>query len=155
MTATGRNQHGDTEPRSRTTGRAGRVRGRQAVGLLSLTAVTFSLCLSVSPCLRVDSSPLGAPAAVVRVNQVGYLPHEPKIAIAETRAEMQGRPFAVVAAADPDQVYFTGALDRDRGAFGAYAHHYPLDFSSLTRPGVYRLIVDDPTPSPPPPNRCR
>ncbi|HZW30542.1 MAG TPA: glycoside hydrolase family 9 protein [Isosphaeraceae bacterium] len=66
----------------------------------------------------------------IRVNQVGYLPGDPKIALLSSDRPVQGK-FAV-----GDQ---TAPIGPDQGAWGPFAHNYRLDFSTLRRPGRYRV----------------
>jgi hypothetical protein len=91
----------------------------------------------------------GAPLAAIRVNQVGYLPREPKIGIVQSRVDLRGNRFAVISVQSPGRTVAAGMLGEDRGAFGAFAHHYPIDFSGLSRPGVYRLRLAGGLLSPP------
>ncbi|MEP7356916.1 MAG: glycoside hydrolase family 9 protein [Anaerolineales bacterium] len=82
------------------------------------------------------------PAAEIylRVNQAGYLPNDSKLALALTNQALDGQPFQVRAEAD-DQAVFNGTLGGDRGAYGAFAHLYELDFSGLAQAGAYWLSV--------------
>jgi hypothetical protein len=91
----------------------------------------------------------GAPAApvYVRLNQVGYLPAEPKLALAMTDETLNGQTFNVIAAQGGSPV-FTGSVGIDRGAYGDFAHLYELDFVGLTASGRYRLQVgSEPSPA--------
>jgi hypothetical protein len=90
---------------------------------------------------------LSAPSVHLRLNQVGYRPHDPKVAIAATDGGLSGS-FTVERVSD-GAVVFTGTVGADQGAWGAFAHHYPLDFTALSTPGIYRLRLADGTHSPP------
>ena len=68
--------------------------------------------------------------AWIRVNRVGYLPDDPKIAILSSDGPRQGK-FKV----GP----FSGPIGPDQGAWGPFAHNYRLDFSALHEPGEYRV----------------
>jgi len=70
------------------------------------------------------------PNAWIRVNLVGYLPADPKIAILSSDEPLAGA-FTVGE--------FTDSIGRDRGAWGPFTHNYRLDFSALRRPGHYRV----------------
>lgn len=70
------------------------------------------------------------PQAWIRVNLVGYLPDDPKIAILSSQEPLEGA-FTV---GD-----FTDSVGRDCGAWGPFAHNYRLDFSALRRPGRYSV----------------
>jgi len=66
----------------------------------------------------------------IRVNNVGYLPEDSKIAVLSSDQPLQGQ-------------FTVGAVSRsigpDQGAWGPFAHNYRLDFSSLKAAGRYRV----------------
>ena len=66
----------------------------------------------------------------IRVNQVGYLPDDPKVAVLSSARPLSGT-FSV------GEV--TAAIGDDAGAWGPFAHNYRLDFSAVREPGRYRL----------------
>jgi hypothetical protein len=70
----------------------------------------------------------------LRVNQVGYLPDDPKVALLSSDRPLQGD-FAVGE--------FQAPIGLDQGAWGPFAHNYRLDFSALRRPGRYRARFGD------------
>ncbi|MGE0480780.1 MAG: glycoside hydrolase family 9 protein [Phycisphaerae bacterium] len=66
--------------------------------------------------------------AWLRVNQVGYLPDDSKVAILSSEHPLAG-PFRVGT--------FTADIGSDTGAWGPFRHNYRLDFSRLRTPGRY------------------
>ena len=64
--------------------------------------------------------------AWIRVNQVGYLPDDPKIAVLSSDEPLTGE-FQV---GD-----FTADIGADQGAWGPFAHNYRLDFSDVKSSG--------------------
>jgi endoglucanase len=84
----------------------------------------------------------------VRVNQVGYLPWEPKIAVIQAPEGLPGRRFWVVTL-DGRERRYEGVLGADLGEYGAFRHHYRADFSRLTQPGAYTLQLEGGPSSPP------
>src|SRR5207245_1805882 len=86
-----------------------------------------------------SSSVPSTQTTTIRVNQVGYLPYEGKIAVVQSRIDLRGRRFFLVDAPGDGRALFTGAVGDDHGAYGAFPHDYRLDFSSFSRPGLYRL----------------
>jgi hypothetical protein len=66
----------------------------------------------------------------IRVNLVGYLPDDPKIAVLSSLGPLQGE-FRV---GD-----ISHSIGEDQGAWGPFAHNYRLDFSSLHSPGTFRV----------------
>lgn len=83
---------------------------------------------------------LAAMAAPVylRVNQVGYDPADPKIALALSNAGLSGQTFKVQAASS-GAAAFSAQVGKDRGRYGNFAHLYELDFSALKKQGSYRI----------------
>jgi hypothetical protein len=71
-----------------------------------------------------------ANGAWIRVNQVGYLPDDPKIAVLSSERSLAGS-------------FRVGELEADigvdQGPWGPFAHHYRLDFSALRKPGRYAI----------------
>jgi endoglucanase len=77
----------------------------------------------------------------VRVNQLGYLPHEPKTAIMFSPAPVRGKVFLV--AADQEKVV-TGIRPRRirREGWGRFDYYYEVDFSEVTDTGPYYLETE-------------
>jgi endoglucanase len=80
------------------------------------------------------------PRAVIRVNQLGYLPDAPKVAVFCALEATELRTFVVTDAA--------GKVRLERATtpakpFGPCVTNYRLDFSSLTRTGDYRITAGD------------
>jgi endoglucanase len=76
------------------------------------------------------SSAAHAEEAWIRVNQIGYLPGDPKIAVLSS-AKPQSGEFHVGE--------FTADIGDDQGAWGPFAHNYRLDFSEVKSPDEYRV----------------
>lgn len=97
----------------------GHLRPRGA-GLLLLLAAAAESAGPAGPELR----------SWIRVNQVGYLPDDPKIAVLSSDVPLDGE-------------YTVGdvsaSIGPDAGAWGPFAHNYRLDFSSVRAPGRYRV----------------
>ena len=66
----------------------------------------------------------------IRVNQIGYLPDDPKIAMLSCDQPQTGT-FSV---GD-----FTASIGADQGAWGPFRHNYRLDFTTVTGSGRYRV----------------
>jgi len=75
----------------------------------------------------------------IRVNQVGYLPDDPKIALLSSERPLAGR-FEVGE--------YSAEIGPDAGAWGPFQHNYRLDFSVLRTPGRYVLRYGDATSLP-------
>lgn len=66
----------------------------------------------------------------IRVNQIGYLPNDPKIAVLASDEPRSGAFRVGSLSAD---------IGPDQGAWGPFRHTYRLDFSKLKTPGRYRV----------------
>lgn len=91
--------------------------------------------------------------ARVHINQVGFLPGEPKRAVIPATGAIVGNAFTIVDDDVTPQIRFTGKLQSYAGPNGAkyghYDHHFFADFGSFQRPGRYRLRLSDGHLSPP------
>ena len=111
-----------------------RIMGRGAMYfLLHVLALNFS-CLSVC-----------AADKHLRVNQVGYLPSDTKVAIVSTNDNLSGWMFNVIKVSDGGVVFGPQGVGSDQGIYCAFDHNYRLDFSTLTTPGTYKLLLSDGT----------
>src|SRR6476660_6090651 len=80
-------------------------------------------------------------AAFIRVNQVGYLPDAPKVAVVCALRPVALDRFTVE---DERGAVVLGPLRAKRdGALGACVETWRLDFSALQRPGRYRIRAGD------------
>ncbi|MDQ1487207.1 MAG: endoglucanase, partial [Actinomycetota bacterium] len=104
-----------------------------AAGALIATAVAGSLAMS--------GAALAAPGSFVRVDQVGYLPSDPKHAYLMATGPVGHAGFDVVDV--HGKVVARGAVSTsNRGPWNAsYPYVYDLTFSRLTRFGDYRVRV--------------
>jgi endoglucanase len=68
--------------------------------------------------------------AWIRVNQIGYLPGDPKIAVLSSAAPQSGK-FQVGE--------YSADIGADQGAWGPFAHNYRLDFGEMKAAGEYRV----------------
>ena len=95
-------------------------------------AAVLVLALGASAPLAGDDRP----SVHIRVNQVGYRPSDPKVALALTDQDLDGQGFEVRHGAGSG-VALSGTVGRDRGGYGRFAHVYELDFSRLAPRGSY------------------
>ena len=72
--------------------------------------------------------------AWIRVNQIGYLPGDPKIAVLSSDEPLTGT-FKVGE--------FSADIGADQGAWGPFAHNYRLDFSRVKAPGAYSIVCGE------------
>lgn len=87
------------------------------------------------------SAARAGPAVYLRVNQVGYLPEDPKVAIAFSAGPLRGSRFEVVDAATGKRVWGPRSVGENTGAWGRFSYHYRLDFSELRGPGRFKVRI--------------
>ena len=91
-------------------------------------------------------APQAGATIAIRVNQVGYLPAAPKVAVV---CALEPRPlpsFRVVDAGN--RTVFGPVATRATGPFGPCATTYRLDFSGVRETGVYWIVAGDATSLP-------
>src|SRR4051812_7218610 len=91
-----------------------------------LTLVPAVVCC----CLLAARAAWAEQVTVIRANQIGYLPGDPKIAILSSAEPQSGR-FVVGT--------FAGDAGPDQGPWGPFKHNYRLDFTALQTPGRYEI----------------
>jgi len=102
----------------------------------------LSLLFLVVPVVHVAStSPAGAEShqIFVRVNQLGYRPSDPKVAIAFARESLPQK-FVVVNVATHKTV-FEASSKPIEGRWSEFDHHGELDFSALRTSGTYIVQI--------------
>lgn len=77
----------------------------------------------------------------IRVNQLGYLPAAPKVAVACALEPRAVETFSVTDSSGRSLLRHLPA--RKEGAFGPCVETYQLDFSTLEVPGHYRIVIGD------------
>lgn len=89
----------------------------------------------------------------IRVNQVGFLPNEPKRAVVPATDVIPGNAFHVVDAKNTRLVTYSGSLTEyvspDGGRYGHYPRYFFADFGRFRRTGRYRLRLSNGTLSSP------
>jgi hypothetical protein len=113
--------------------------------LLAAAAAGIAIGLTAVPVAIAN-----APAAAVRVDQLGFASSESKIAYLLTPHAVAKASFAVVDASGA--VVLNGTAGPSRGRWnGRYRAVQPLDLSALTAPGTYRIEVAGPPAAESPP----
>ncbi|HET6680395.1 MAG TPA: glycoside hydrolase family 9 protein [Gemmatimonadaceae bacterium] len=114
-----------------------------ARGIRGARFILAASALLATPVAAQVAPPAASPArAYLRVNQLGYLPDSPKVAVGCALAPAAMTRFTVADTAG--RTVFTGRATRD-SAFGPCVHTWRLDFSSLRTPGSYRLVAGSDT----------
>src|SRR2546425_9380162 len=78
-------------------------------------------------------------AVAIRINQLGYLPDAPKVAVV---CALEPRVIASFRLVDErNRTVFGPPAAEAAGPFGPCAATYRLDFSTLQAPGLYRIVA--------------
>ncbi len=94
-------------------------------------------------CLLYQSAMAQGPAAAwIRINQLGYLEHDVKVAVLVSKAPLRVEAFDLRDALTHKRVY-RGKNIRKFGAYTAFSEGYRLDFSAFATPGAYYVQVGD------------
>jgi endoglucanase len=114
------------------------MRHGQFGGLATAAAITAMVSLLVPACSVGAAAPKIAPE--VRVNQVGYAARSPKVAFAMLPRQARSVSFTI---SGRQGVVFRGHSSRDVGGWSSgYRAVYELSFTTLSRPGSYRIRID-------------
>ena len=115
--------------------RAGKSRKRQIGGL----AVTASTGLVAA--LLIPATAMAATTALVRTDQDGYLPTDTKTAYVMSSGSLSGETYKVVNSAG-STVASGSVTTTSKGSWNsAYPDVYPINFSSVTAAGTYKVTV--------------
>ena len=110
-------------------------RGRSRAALLLLVAGVS--CHSPA---RGGPAPQATSGVAIRVNQLGYRTDAPKVAVV---CALEPQVIATYRVVDErDRTVLGPSAAEASGTFGPCAATYRLDFSTLRRPGVYRIVAE-------------
>src|SRR5678809_554772 len=93
--------------------------------------MNLSLTIAAAVVVSADSS------VVVRVNQVGYLPDAPKIAVACSLADADSQPRRFVVRGENGRVVLGPVRVRGAGSFGPCKTTWRLNFTAVRTAGRY------------------
>lgn len=77
----------------------------------------------------------------IRVNQIGYLENDIKVAVWISKVNNTVDKFSIIDA-DTRKSIYTGNTKKT-GNYGAFTSTYRLDFSAVTKPGTYYVQIND------------
>ncbi|MBN2280220.1 MAG: glycoside hydrolase family 9 protein [Candidatus Marinimicrobia bacterium] len=86
---------------------------------------------------------LNAATIYLRVNQVGYLPDEPKIAIAFSQEDFADKSFEILDEETGKTIWGPEKPGERTAAWGDFTYHYKLDFSGFKTSGKYRIKITE------------
>ncbi|MCX7835802.1 MAG: glycoside hydrolase family 9 protein [bacterium] len=76
--------------------------------------------------------------AWIRVNQIGYLPYDSKIAVLMSRTPIRTTEFKIF---QQRKTVYEGLLSNDLGSYLGFPHHYHIDFSNFQSDGVFHIRI--------------
>ncbi len=100
-----------------------------------------ALSLSCRPPEPGSPAPTHDTDVAIRVNQLGYQPDAPKVAVVCALVPRVITSFRI--SDERNRTVFGPSVARPAGPFGPCAATYRLDFSAFRRPGVYVLVAAD------------
>jgi len=98
----------------------------------------YSGCTSPQPDSAETTTAIDSSAVHIRINQVGYLPEDSKIAILFSHKQVNGS-FLLVNSETGQIAFKTEPEPSEAEGWGTFAHYYELDFSPVTETGRYYL----------------
>ncbi|QNF34813.1 glycoside hydrolase family 9 protein [Adhaeribacter swui] len=78
------------------------------------------------------------PEAWIRINQLGYRPSSPKVAVRCAKSDEALTDFELIDV-QTDKVVFTGKTGKAYGSYGPFAQTYRLNFSEYKKPGKFKI----------------
>ena len=88
-------------------------------------------------------SPATGAERYLRINQVGYLPDDHKVAVAFSNDDLGSLTFSLLSFPEGNTAFGPQSIGPDSGAYCAFAHNYRLDFTAFTGTGSFRLRLSD------------
>jgi endoglucanase len=76
----------------------------------------------------------------IRINQVGYLPDDAKVAIAFSDKPIQGK-FSVIEKSSGKTVYTGKVITSKKPGYDSFKYYYELDFSMLRQEGEFNIHI--------------
>ncbi len=92
-------------------------------------------------CLRWIPAGIFSKEIFIRVNQIGYLPGERKVAMAFSEKSAQKYQFELIDARSGEKQWGPAEISPNVGAWGNFEYHHYLDFSTFEQPGMYRIRI--------------
>lgn len=111
---------------------AGRI---AALTMLAAVAGAAASCRTPDPASAAGSSD----SAYVRINLVGYLPDDPKVAVLFSNRPVRGA--AELETDDGRSLRSFDVVPSETAGWGRFNHYYEVDFSEWTLPGTYVLSI--------------
>ena len=81
----------------------------------------------------------------IRINQLGYLPHESKQALVFADANLEHRECFVVNTHSGEVIWGPVKIGPSIGRYGEFEYHHIINFTDFTHTGRYKLILKDHT----------
>jgi hypothetical protein len=99
----------------------------------------LTIPISILFILVASAALFASDTVVVRVNQVGYLPTESKLAVIASRTPLETKTFEVMN--EKGKTAFDDDLSDDLGSYLSFSHHYIADFTKFKKQGIFSIVV--------------
>ncbi len=104
-------------------------RNHNVLNLITRSSLFFLLCAGLQ--LFAQSSDA---ISFIRINTVGYLSGDEKIAIIGSQDNLEGKPFYLIEPDQPKKIVYTGKISASRGNEDTpFKYNFPCDFSNFKR----------------------
>src|SRR5690606_14032224 len=103
--------------------------------------------IAILLCLICSLQVKAAEDSWIRINQLGYLPDNTKVAVWVSKAEQSIKRFTVINN-ENGKVVLKKKVGKAFGQYGPFKKGYRLDFSALDKNGEFYILTDDGTKSP-------
>ena len=104
-------------------------------------------CIALLLCLICSFSLQATENSWIRINQLGYLPDNTKVAVWVSKSEQSIKRFSVINNQN-GEVVLKKKAGQAFGEYGPFKKGYRLDFSALNKNGEFYIVTDDGTKSP-------
>ncbi|MBK8920848.1 MAG: glycoside hydrolase family 9 protein [Saprospirales bacterium] len=102
----------------------------------------FTVFLPLSACFFSAFLTMAQPNAWIRINQLGYLEKDLKVAVLVSKTPLQPTSFELCDALTGQTVFWSTRF-RQYGPYAAFSSGYRLDFSAFSLPGAYYVQAGD------------
>jgi len=104
-------------------------------------------CITIFLCLIYSLNIWAAENSWIRINQLGYLPANKKVAVWVSKGDQSIKRFTVIDN-QSGQVVLKKKAGKEFGQYGPFKKGFRLDFSGLDKQGEFYILTDDGTKSP-------
>jgi len=102
---------------------------------------TRQLALSIFITIFLTMNTFATETAVIRINQIGYLPEEAKTAVILSLKNLDEKKIEITVS-ESNTVVLRSELTSSQGSWGEFDYCYRFDFSDFDKPGIYQIKIN-------------